>query len=173
MFARAVAKGAIVEREPADQAYGERSSSITDPFGHRWMIQTTIETPTDVKMEGFTVTTRQAPVELGYVTLGFADTQKAGRFFGALFGWEAEQGNSGAEYAHIANTRLPVGFTPDGVDTPPVLYFRVDGIDRYAGKVVELGGRVVSRATYDSGPNAVCLDDQGREFQLWEAAPGY
>jgi uncharacterized glyoxalase superfamily protein PhnB len=173
MFARAVARGAIAEREPADQPYGERSSAITDPFGHRWMIQTTIATPTDTQMEGFTITARPTPVELGYVTLGFADTQRAGRFFGSLFGWETEPGHSGAEYAHIGNTRLPIGFTPDGVDAAPVLYFRVDDIDRYAGRVVELGGRVVSRATYDSGPNAVCRDDQGREFQLWQAAPGY
>jgi uncharacterized glyoxalase superfamily protein PhnB len=173
LFRRAVAHGATPEREPADQPYGERSSTITDPFGHRWMIQTTIATPAAVKMEGFTVTGRRAPVELGYLTLGFADTERAGRFFGDLFGWEAEPGNSGAGYAHVGNTRLPIGFTPDGVDSPPALYFRVDDVDRYASRVVELGGRVVSRVTYDSGPNAVCRDDQGREFQLWQAAPGY
>jgi uncharacterized glyoxalase superfamily protein PhnB len=175
LYARAVAQGATGEREPADQPYGERSSTITDPFGHRWMIQTTIATPTDVQMEGFTVTTttRPTPVELGYVTLGFADTHQAGRFFGELFGWETEPGNSGADYAHVGNTRLPLGFTPDGVDAPPALYFRVDDLDRYAAKVAELGGRVVSRDTYESGPNAVCRDDQGREFQLWQAAPGY
>jgi uncharacterized glyoxalase superfamily protein PhnB len=173
LFARAVAHGATAEREPADQPYGERSGTITDPFGHRWMIQTTIATPAAVKMEGFTISARRAPVELGYLTLGFADTQRAGRFFGALFGWETEPGNSGAGYAHIGNTRLPIGFTPDGVDSPPVLYFRVDDVDRYATRVVELGGRVVSRAAYESGPNAVCRDDQGREFQLWQAAPGY
>ncbi|MDQ1423348.1 MAG: hypothetical protein QOD72_846 [Acidimicrobiaceae bacterium] len=172
-FARAVAKGATPEREPADQAYGERSSTITDPFGHRWMIQTTIATPADAAIEGFTVTTRQAPVELGYFTLGFADTHKARRFFGALFGWQSEQGHAGADYAHIANTHVPLGFTPDGVDSPPTLYFRVDDVDRYAGRVVELGGRVVARATYESGLNAICRDDQGREFQLWQAAPGY
>jgi uncharacterized glyoxalase superfamily protein PhnB len=173
MFARAVAHGAIAEREPEDQPYGERSSSIADPFGHRWMIQTTIPTPLDTKMEGFTVTARPTPVELGYVTLGFTDTQQAGRFYGALFGWETEPGHSGAEYAHVGNTRLPIGFTPNGVDAPAALYFRVDDIDRYAARVVELGGRVDSRATYESGPNAVCRDDQGREFQLWQAAPGY
>jgi uncharacterized glyoxalase superfamily protein PhnB len=175
MFARAVARGATALSEPADQPYGERSSTIIDPFRHRWMIQTTITStePSTVQMSGFTVTARQTPVELGYFTLGFANTQKAGRFFGSLFGWETEQGHSGAEYAHVSNTRLPLGFTPDGVDSPPALYFQVDDIDRYAAKVVELGGRVVSRETYESGPNAVCRDDQGREFQLWQAAPGY
>ena len=35
------------------------------------------------------------------------------------------------------------------------------------------GGTVVSEASYDSGGNVVCRDDQGREFQLWQPAPGY
>jgi uncharacterized glyoxalase superfamily protein PhnB len=57
---RAVAAGARSEREPEDQSYGERSATIIDPFGHRWMIQTTIAHPTieeiDAASEGFTVT---------------------------------------------------------------------------------------------------------------------
>ena len=68
---------------------------------------------------------------------------------------------------------LPLGFTPDGVDSPPVLYFRVDDAEAYAATCRELGGTVVSEATYDSGGNVVCRDDQGREFQLWQPAPGY
>jgi len=35
--------GATVEREPQDQFYGERSGSIIDPFGHRWLIGHSIE----------------------------------------------------------------------------------------------------------------------------------
>lgn len=60
VFAAAAAAGATVQREPADQAYGERSCAVVDPWGHRWMIQTTIATPTvaeiDAAMDGFTVT---------------------------------------------------------------------------------------------------------------------
>ena len=85
----------------------------------------------------------------------------------------AEAGSQGDEYAHVANTRLPMGLTPGPVDEAPVIYFRVDDIARYAARVRELGGEVVSETTYDSGPNAVCRDDQGREFQLWQPAPGY
>lgn len=40
---RAVAAGAKIEREPQDQFYGERSGTIRDPFGHRWMIGHSIE----------------------------------------------------------------------------------------------------------------------------------
>ena len=38
---------------------------------------------------------------------------------------------------------------------------------------ISVGGAVVSESTYESGGNVVCRDDQGREFQLWQPAPGY
>ncbi len=40
---RAAAAGAIIERAPADQPYGDRSCSLRDPFGHRWMVSKTVE----------------------------------------------------------------------------------------------------------------------------------
>ena len=43
VFARAKAGGAQVEREPEDQAYGERTAVVRDPFGHRWFLATKIE----------------------------------------------------------------------------------------------------------------------------------
>jgi PhnB protein len=42
-FKRAVAAGAKVVREVADQFYGDRSGTLTDPFGHGWYIHTHIE----------------------------------------------------------------------------------------------------------------------------------
>jgi len=33
-------RGATIEREPADQPYGERNAKFIDPFGHRWMVAT-------------------------------------------------------------------------------------------------------------------------------------
>jgi predicted enzyme related to lactoylglutathione lyase len=183
VHARVVADGrAVVGRPPHDEPYGARSFDVLDPFGHRWMIQTPIATPTveeiEAGMEGYTITTAapasaEAPVEIGYVTFGSPDTRTAARFYGALFGWAAEPGPSGDEYAHVANTELPMGLAPGTVTEAPVIYFRVDDIARYTARVRELGGEVISEATYDSGPNAVCADDQGRQFQLWQPAPGY
>jgi predicted enzyme related to lactoylglutathione lyase len=112
-------------------------------------------------------------VEIGYVTFGSPDTRVAAEFYGALFGWATEPGASGEEYAHIDNTKLPMGLAPGSVEEAPVIYFRVDDIARYVARVRELGGEVVSETTYDSGPNAVCTDSQGRQFQLWQPAPGY
>ena len=48
MFARAVAAGAKVERPVQDQFYGDRSGTVTDPFGHRWTVATHKE---DVPLE--------------------------------------------------------------------------------------------------------------------------
>lgn len=39
-FARAVEAGAKVQRPVADQFYGDRSGTVTDPFGHVWTIAT-------------------------------------------------------------------------------------------------------------------------------------
>ena len=48
VFKAAVAAGSKVIMEVADQFYGDRSGSFTDPFGHRWSIATHIE---DVPLE--------------------------------------------------------------------------------------------------------------------------
>jgi PhnB protein len=37
---RAVAAGATVVREPADQFYGDRAAMVVDPFGHHWSLHT-------------------------------------------------------------------------------------------------------------------------------------
>ena len=53
--ARAAAEGATVQRAVQDQPYGERSGTIKDPFGHRWMIATHVE---DVSKSGAAETRR-------------------------------------------------------------------------------------------------------------------
>ena len=186
VYARVVADGrAQVGREPHDEAYGARSFDMIDPYGHRWMIQTPIATPTvdeiQAGMEGFTITaapagTRRAGAgrdRLRHVRLAGHRTSPP-RFYGALFGWETETGGERRrvrprrQHQAADGPRRPGPATSrrcstSGSTTSP----------RYAARVRELGGEVVSETTYDSGPNAVCQDDQGREFQLWQPAPGY
>ena len=45
---QAAAAGATVHRQPEDQFYGDRSATLSDPFGHRWTFATHIE---DVSVE--------------------------------------------------------------------------------------------------------------------------
>ena len=68
---------------------------------------------------------------------------------------------------------MPFGFV-DNPDSPsPDHYYRVDDLKAMVARVRDLGGKVVSVAKYESGGNAVCKDDQGTVFQLWQPAPGY
>lgn len=198
VHAAAVAGGAVDQRSPADQPYGARTATIVDPFGHRWMLQTQIATPTHdeiaAAMDGITVTVapldpdqpqslepepiasrpiEPKPIELGYFTVAAADTDRAARFYGALFGWITEVGSEGDEYRHVANTELPLGIVPGAPSDPATLYFRVPDVAGYAARVRQLGGEVVSENDWESGPGAECRDDQGSTFHLWQAAPGY
>jgi uncharacterized glyoxalase superfamily protein PhnB len=48
---RAAENGAVVEREPRDEFYGERSGVVRDPFGHRWGIGHSIEEVSPAEMQ--------------------------------------------------------------------------------------------------------------------------
>jgi uncharacterized glyoxalase superfamily protein PhnB len=179
---RAVSAGAHSDRAPSDQGHGNRNATITDPFGHRWMLSQTIDAERTAAAQAdsgiggdgnnWTVTTR-APVEPGYLTIHTADLARSSAFFGALFDWEVQPGDLPGG-GHVANTNFPLGFAPaEPDDRATMLYFRVDDIEAYAAKVVELGGRADASAEYPSGGNAECVDDQGYRFQLWKPAPGY
>ena len=164
------------------------SGQVTDPFGHRWMLSQPVsveraaaaqeESGVGGTGEEWTVTGRR-PVEPGYLVMHTADLAQARTFFGALFDWEIEDGGAGG--GHVANTRFPLGIAPPGDDSAERLatassttvYFRVDEIEPYAQRVVELGGRVLLRTDHPSGGNAECTDGQGYRFDLWTPAPGY
>ena len=192
LYEQAVAAGATGLRPPADQFYGSRSATVADPFGHRWFLNTRIDELSGTEMTrraadegyayqepesatslGLSASASSQPIEIGYVTMATTDTAQAARFYGLLFSWQFEAGNAGDGYAHIANTTLPMGFTPEGAGQAPTLYFRVASIEQFASRVRELGGTVVSIDSYASGGSATCQDDQGATFLLWEPAPGY
>jgi predicted enzyme related to lactoylglutathione lyase len=107
------------------------------------------------------------PVELGYFTLPVKNLARAKAFYGALFGWEIEEGG------HVANTTFPLGLSQNGPAEVPNAYFRVDDIEAAAAHATQLGGSVRARNQYPSGLNAVCADPDGTVFSLWQPAPGY
>jgi PhnB protein len=49
-FERAINAGAKIERPLADQFSGDRSGTLLDPFGHRWIITTRIEEISDAEI---------------------------------------------------------------------------------------------------------------------------
>lgn len=50
-YARAVDAGAEPERPPEDQFWGDRMGSVTDPFGHTWMLATHVEDVPEEEMQ--------------------------------------------------------------------------------------------------------------------------
>jgi uncharacterized glyoxalase superfamily protein PhnB len=187
---RAVAAGATSLRPPEDQSHGNRTATISDPFGHRWMLSQPIENLSiddyrdRAANEGWNVSGRADAMgapdrripEVGYFTLSTPDVGRAAAFYGALFGWEMPNigpGADGRTYGHVHNTKLPFGFVDDMTMASPNHYYRVDDLDAMAARVVELGGEVLERSDWASGGNARCRDDQGTEFNLWKPAPGY
>jgi PhnB protein len=53
VFDRALKEGATVlgDMVPKDQFYGDRTASLTDPFGHKWSIMTRIEDVSFTEMQ--------------------------------------------------------------------------------------------------------------------------
>ena len=107
------------------------------------------------------------PVELGYFTLLVKDVARARQFYGALFGWEF------VGDGHVGNTKLPIGLNVGGPVDVSFAYFKVDDIEKFLAHVASLGGEVRQRNDSPSGANAVCVDDQGTAFALWQPAPGF
>ena len=51
VIARATRAGATLLRAPEDHFYGERSGTVRDPFGHRWLIGHSIEAVSPDEMQ--------------------------------------------------------------------------------------------------------------------------
>ena len=191
---RTVAAGATSLREPADQFHGNRNAVVRDPFGHRWMLSTPVETLTTEELaarasdDGFETTIGAAPAapegpdtpigQLGYWTFAVPDVDRAAAFYGRLLGWSFEPARPGEvadghRYRHVSNTTVPMGVHDDTSAPPQVLYFRVDDLVAATARVRDLGGEVLDVTDHSSGGNAKCRDDQGVAFDLWKPAPGY
>jgi len=110
------------------------------------------------------------PIELGYFTIPLPDVKKGMAFYGALFGWTFDENGP---YAHVNNTRLPLGLNTGSPADLSTFYFRVDDAAAHAANVKALGGTAGEIAQSPSGLGVQCTDDQGTRFALWQPAEGY
>ena len=51
MYRKAMEAGGTSLREPTNEFYGDRSGTVSDPFGHKWTIATHIEDVTPEEMQ--------------------------------------------------------------------------------------------------------------------------
>src|SRR5262249_49813079 len=118
--------------------------------------------------------TRTPTGEVGLVFVR-EDAERAGRFYGAVLGWELERSSPDSEYYEAVER---VGVFDEaaafGTEVAPsvTLYLVVDALAPVLARVEELGGEA-GPAAQDMGPyySAVCRDDQGTEFGLMSAQP--
>lgn len=161
---RAVAAGARLERPPADAGYG-RNAVVVDPFGHRWMLMEPVPAPAPPAR--FTGGTRHG--DLGYVSYQVPDVERAVAFYGAVLGWSFEPPAGPGHPGRLVRDAAPMTnlWPADGV---PGLHlcWRVDDMSEARERVEAGGGSAGPVEQQDWGALAMCTDDQGAAFSLWE-----
>jgi len=115
---------------------------------------------------------------LCWADLSTPDPQRAGKFYGDLFGWQmlAEDEDPEHDYLHIKNGEHFIGGIPPSRDRNPnapphwLVYFLTGNCDATADKAKQLGGQVyVPPMTIENvGRMAVVADPQGAVFALFQ-----
>jgi len=112
-----------------------------------------------------------------WIDLGVPDIARARAFYGALFGWQIEEGPPEAGgYSICAIGGRPVaGLGPQmGPAGGPVFwttYLATDDADATAARITGAGGQVLTEPfdVMDVGRMAVATDPGGAQFGLWQA----
>ena len=160
VIAAAVEAGARLDRRPYE-AYGHRNATITDPYGHRWMLQAPLP-GASAEPAG------AAPLKQGdisYASLWVRDVARAAAFYGAVLGLEyvPAPDNRGRQ----ANGSAP----PQGLWEQPALpalfcSYVVDDIAAAVARVRDAGGQAEEPAPREYGLTADCVDIDGVRFAL-------
>jgi len=124
--------------------------------------------------------TSYAPGTFSWVDLATTDQQDAKRFYGGLFGWEAQDMpvGDGVVYSmmscdgHVVAAIAPQPQAQRDAGVPPIWqsYVTVASADEAAQRASAAGGQVHAPAfdVFDAGRMAVIQDPQGAFFMVWE-----
>ena len=103
------------------------------------------------------------------------NTAKAKEFWGGLFGWQFQEFPGSPTEYHMAQFSESTGgaiYGADGDQRGTRTYFDVDDINAGRARVSELGGDAGDAMPVPSmGWFAICKDNQGNEFGLWQTDP--
>jgi uncharacterized glyoxalase superfamily protein PhnB len=153
---RARQGGAQVQREPYEN-YGNRTATIIDPFGHRWMLTGP-------------VTGAAVPIQhgdVGFVSVWTPDADRAAAFYGRVLGWTYD-----ADTHQVTNTRQRIGIY--SVAAEPTLFccYAVTDLEGAAQSIVEGGGTVDRLEQFDFGTLRGATDSLGSSFAVFQPNPG-
>jgi uncharacterized protein len=114
------------------------------------------------------------PGQVVHLEIPAQDTRSAREFWGGLFGWEWQQFEGPSEYhmTRIDDRSGAAIMALEGSNRVMRPYLAVDDIRAGATRVGELGGDAgVPMPVPGMGWFAVCHDNQGNEFGLWQNDP--
>ena len=110
-----------------------------------------------------------------WVDFGSGDPDKAGEFYGSLFGWEVQDMGPDSNGYHLCLLRgkAVAGLGRKTDPGPPrwTTYVTVDSADDTAATVEANGGKVIVEPmdSMDAGRMAVFADPTGAVFSVWQA----
>jgi predicted enzyme related to lactoylglutathione lyase len=160
----AVRAGASLDRGPY-QAHGHRNATVTDPFGHRWMLQA----PAAAAAAGHGP--RLRPGDIGYASLWVPDVARAAAFYGPVLGVEYQPAHGGRGWQ-------ATGVTPSqgfwvGEDQPALFCsYVVDDAAAAVARVRAAGGQAGEPVPRPYGPTADCTDIDGTRFAVFQPRGG-
>jgi predicted enzyme related to lactoylglutathione lyase len=162
---RASELGGRVVQEPFDVLDVGRMSVVADPPGALlclWEARTTI---------GAELV--NAPGAMTWNVLVTPDPEAAARFYGDLLGWTVTEIPEAGGYRVIRNGERSNGGILPHTDSPPAWmpYFGHEDVERVAGEVEGLGGRLLNGPMQmPQGTIAILADPQGAGFALWSGS---
>ncbi|SEG80486.1 Uncharacterized conserved protein PhnB, glyoxalase superfamily [Thermomonospora echinospora] len=156
--ARAVELGARLDRPVSDTAYG-RSGVIHDPFGHRWMVVTAQAEPARAP--------RLRQGDIGYASVWAPDVARAAAFYQTVLGWELRPGST-EQGREVGGLSQPIGLWGGQEHRTLFVCFAVTDVHAAVRRVRDAGGRAEEPHAEEYGVVAMCADDQGLEFALYE-----
>jgi DNA-directed RNA polymerase specialized sigma24 family protein/catechol 2,3-dioxygenase-like lactoylglutathione lyase family enzyme len=171
VVAAAVEAGARLDRQPYE-GYGHRSATVTDPYGHRWLLEAPL--PGAVagpagEAEAGTAPLRQGDVS--YMSLWVPDVARAAAFYGAVLGLEYLS-------AHEQRGRQAPGSAPPQglweVAGGPAVFcsYVVDDAAAAVARVRAAGGQAEEPVSRPYGLTADCVDADGVRFALHQPLAG-
>ncbi|HZC39167.1 MAG TPA: VOC family protein [Streptosporangiaceae bacterium] len=178
VVAAATREGASLDRGPYE-GYGHRNATVTDPFGHRWMLQEPLPAavaagqeeaaggagPEEAGGAGPEAGAPQAG-DAGFASLWVPDAGRAAEFYAAVLGWEYAPVRD-PRSRHVPGTIPPQGLWGGGQPRNTLFCsYVVDDMAAAVARVRAAGGQASEPAPRPYGLSADCTDNQGIGFAL-------
>jgi predicted enzyme related to lactoylglutathione lyase len=160
VIAAAAEAGARLDRRPYE-AYGHRNATVTDPYGHRWLLQAPLPGAT-AEPAGAAPLTQG---DISYASLWVPDVARAAAFYGAVLGLEyvPAHNNRGRQAPGLAP---PQGLWEHPALTTLFCSYVVDDIAAAVARVRAAGGQAEEPVPRAYGLTADCVDTDGVRFAL-------